>query len=126
MQVNAVSSNNDNSRYYKADQIKDNFLKLFVAQLKSQDPTNPMDNKDLTQQLAQLSQVENSENIKNLTLNWLNVSGAGLIGSFVTGVKEDGSVISGKVIGVESSSEGPIFYTENGSVSVKELRNIYK
>lgn len=37
---------------------KDEFLKLFVAQLKNQDPTNPMDGKDLAAQLAQFSSVE--------------------------------------------------------------------
>lgn len=37
---------------------KDAFLKLLVAQLKHQDPTSPMDGKDLAAQLAQFSSVE--------------------------------------------------------------------
>lgn len=37
---------------------KDEFLKLFVAQLKNQDPMNPLDSKDLSAQLAQFSSVE--------------------------------------------------------------------
>ncbi|MCO4099409.1 flagellar hook assembly protein FlgD [Gemmatimonas sp.] len=37
---------------------RDEFLKLFVAQLKNQDPTNPMDGKDMAAQLAQFSTVE--------------------------------------------------------------------
>lgn len=34
------------------------FLKLLTTQLKNQDPTNPMDPKDFTEQLVQFSQIE--------------------------------------------------------------------
>lgn len=37
---------------------KDDFMKLLVAQLKNQDPLNPMDGKDMAAQLAQFSSVE--------------------------------------------------------------------
>lgn len=37
---------------------RDEFLKLLVAQLKNQDPMNPMDGKDMAAQLAQFSTVE--------------------------------------------------------------------
>lgn len=37
---------------------RDEFLKMLVAQLKNQDPLNPMDGKDMAAQLAQFSQVE--------------------------------------------------------------------
>lgn len=42
-----------------SDQMgKDDFMKLLVAQLKNQDPMNPMDGKDMAAQLAQFSSVE--------------------------------------------------------------------
>lgn len=37
---------------------KDEFLKLFIAQMKNQDPLNPMQGQDLAAQLAQFSSVE--------------------------------------------------------------------
>ena len=37
---------------------RDEFLKMLVAQLKNQDPMNPMDGKDMAAQLAQFSSVE--------------------------------------------------------------------
>ena len=37
---------------------RDEFLKLLVAQLRNQDPLNPMDGKDMAAQLAQFSSVE--------------------------------------------------------------------
>jgi len=47
------SSLNDNS----ADAIQNRFLTLLIAQMKNQDPNNPMDNSQLTSQMAQLSTV---------------------------------------------------------------------
>lgn len=42
---------------------KDEFLKLLVAQLKNQDPSNPADGKEMAAQLAQFSSVEQLQNI---------------------------------------------------------------
>ncbi|CEE93851.1 flagellar biosynthesis; initiation of hook assembly [Xenorhabdus nematophila str. Anatoliense] len=50
-----------------SDDIKDNFLNLLVAQLKNQDPTNPMQNNELTTQIAQISTVQGVEKL-NKTL----------------------------------------------------------
>jgi flagellar basal-body rod modification protein FlgD len=41
---------------------KDDFLKLFVTQLKNQDPLNPQDSSAFVAQLAQLTQVEQAYN----------------------------------------------------------------
>jgi len=42
---------------------KDQFLELFIAQLKNQDPLNPMDGQEFAAQLAQFSSVEQLTNI---------------------------------------------------------------
>lgn len=42
----------------KSGMGRDEFLKMLVAQLKNQDPLNPMDGKDMAAQLAQFSAVE--------------------------------------------------------------------
>ena len=49
----SASSLNDNS----PDAIQNRFLSLLIAQMKNQDPNNPMDNSQLTTQMAQLSTV---------------------------------------------------------------------
>ncbi|OYW37691.1 MAG: flagellar basal body rod modification protein [Hydrogenophilales bacterium 12-61-10] len=48
----------------------DRFLSLLVAQMKNQDPLNPMDNAQVTSQMAQLSTVEGIESM-NATLKAL-------------------------------------------------------
>ncbi|MBU4500920.1 MAG: flagellar hook assembly protein FlgD [Thiobacillus sp.] len=51
----------------------DRFLSLLVAQMKNQDPLNPMDNAQVTSQMAQLSTVEGIESM-NATLQALSSS----------------------------------------------------
>lgn len=44
---------------------KDAFLTLLLTQLQNQDPTNPMDNTEMTAQLAQFSQLEQLANMNS-------------------------------------------------------------
>jgi flagellar basal-body rod modification protein FlgD len=46
-----------------ANATQDRFLTLLVTQLKNQDPTNPLDNAQITSQLAQLSTVTGIEKV---------------------------------------------------------------
>lgn len=51
-------------------EAQDRFLTLLVTQLKNQDPLNPMDNSQMTSQLAQISTVSGIDKL-NATLNSL-------------------------------------------------------
>jgi len=53
-----------------ANDAQTRFLKLLTAQLKNQDPLNPMDNAQMTSQLAQISTVDGIERL-NATLQTL-------------------------------------------------------
>ena len=44
-----------------ANDIRSDFMKLFVTQLQNQDPMEPLDNGELATQLAQLSSLEQLE-----------------------------------------------------------------
>lgn len=54
-------------------ETEDRFLALLVAQMKNQDPLNPLDNAEVTSQMAQLSTVEGIEDM-NKTLEALAAS----------------------------------------------------
>ncbi len=69
----------------------DRFLKLLVTQLQNQDPMNPMDNAQITSQMAQINTVTGIEKL-NATVNGLSnqfaqlqaLSGASLVGRDIT------------------------------------------
>ncbi|TNV21966.1 flagellar hook assembly protein FlgD [Buttiauxella sp. B2] len=69
--VNTTLSNSSLTGSSSAD-LQSSFLTLLVAQLKNQDPTNPLQNNELTTQLAQISTVSGIEKL-NTTLG--SVSG---------------------------------------------------
>ena len=54
-------------------ETQDRFLKLLVTQMKNQDPLNPMDNAQVTSQMAQLSTVTGIDKL-NVTLQALSNS----------------------------------------------------
>jgi flagellar basal-body rod modification protein FlgD len=84
----------------------DRFLKLLVTQMQNQDPLNPMDNAQMTSQLAQINTVEGIEKL-NTTVEGLNtqfvqlqaLAGASLVGREVTLAGNKLNVEGGKAEG---------------------------
>lgn len=74
--ASSASSSASNS----ASNIQNQFLTMLAAQMKNQDPLNPMDNAEVTSQMAQLSTVQGITDL-NTTMQTLAGSlGAGQIG----------------------------------------------
>ena len=62
-----INSANNRGTTTKAEDQQTKFLTLLTTQLKNQDPLNPMDNAQMTSQLAQISTVDGIERL-NTTL----------------------------------------------------------
>ena len=86
---------NGSSTPSNAAETEDRFLRLLVAQMQNQDPLNPLDNAQVTTQMAQIQSVQGLETL-NASVLGLNaqfsqlqaMSGASLVGR---GVLVDGS-----------------------------------
>jgi flagellar basal-body rod modification protein FlgD len=99
----------------------DRFLTLLVAQLKNQDPLNPLDNAQVTSQMAQVSTVQGIEKLNGTMgamLNQIQIMQAGSL----TGkdVMIDGN---GLTVGGEAPARGG-YEVPQGMTNVKiEVRN---
>ena len=90
---------------------KEEFLKLFVAQMKNQDPLNPMEGQELAAQLAQFSSVEQLINL-NQQLESQSSSTAAMIQTL-----QNGSAAN--MIGREVFANGDaVVIPESGAASV--------
>jgi len=84
-------------------QMQDRFLKLLVAQINSQDPLNPMDNAQMTTQMAQINTVSGIQQL-NTTMQSMTaqfstmqvLQGAALVGRDVF-IESDKLVVQGGV-----------------------------
>jgi len=117
VQMNTTQTSTANSTDQTSKTAVDyqSFLKLLVAEMRNQDPTNPMDSTQYVAQLAAFSQVEQSVQI-NTKLDQLLQSSTlvqadALIGRTVTSA--DGKV-TGKVTEVRLLSDGIVAVLEGG------------
>ncbi|MFA5032195.1 MAG: flagellar hook assembly protein FlgD [bacterium] len=107
---------------------KDEFLKLLTTQLKYQDPTAPMDNKDFLAQLAQFSSLEQLLNVNgNLQANFLalqslnNSSATDFIGKTVKATGNSVSLVENASVPISYSLAGAAeatvsIYDSNGNL----------
>jgi flagellar basal-body rod modification protein FlgD len=78
-----------------ADQ-QDRFMKLLVAQMKNQDPLNPMDNAQMTSQIAQINTVGGIEK--------LNATVTSLLSAFTSLQQQSASQLAGRDVLVEGNA----------------------
>ena len=124
MAVDPINNNNPyasgNGKTPSSDQSAaglnyDNFLQLLIAQMKYQDPTDPMDASEQIAQLATFSQVEQSvkmnSNLQSLIQANSFSQAADMIGKYVTSADDK---TTGIIKQVEIYSDGLVAITDKG------------
>ena len=96
---------------------KDQFLKLFVAQLQHQDPMSPMNDSEFMGQMASFSTLEQVSNLaaanERVAANLTASNAIGLIGRTVSYVDENDEIKTGTVEKVTTAGGVPSL-TVNG------------
>ncbi len=90
---------------------KDDFLKLLIAQLKNQDPSNAQDMESMTQQMTQFSMLEQLTNLAETTqasnVSLARTHAVELLGKTVTYKAKDGTTKEGVVGHVDVTASAP-------------------
>ena len=101
---------------------KDTFLKLLVAQLKYQDPTNPTDATQFMSQTAQFTVVEKLDALSTLNEKVLDASraqsAAALIGRQVTYTDYANKSHTGTVTGTTFGAQNPTLTVDGKQVAL--------
>ena len=92
----SASASTKNINANDAANSQDRFLKLLVAQLNNQDPMNPMDNAQMTSQIAQINTVTGIEQ--------LNATVKGLVSQFASQQLLQGSAMVGRQVLLEGDA----------------------
>ncbi len=88
-----------------ANDTQNRFLSLLVAQMKNQDPLNPLDNAQVTSQMAQLSTVQGIENM-NKSLQTLTQSLASNQMTQAANLIGHGVLVPGNSVSPDSGKNG--------------------
>ncbi|HEX5934957.1 MAG TPA: flagellar hook assembly protein FlgD [Pseudorhizobium sp.] len=99
----------------KASLNYDSFLQLLIAQMKNQDPTDPMDASEQMSQLASFSQVEQTiqtnAHLRSMLQAEALTRAGDLVGKYVRSADD---AVMGQVKEVEVYSDGVIVITDEG------------
>jgi len=101
---------------------KDDFLKLFVAQLQHQDPLKPMEDKEFMGQMASFSTLEQVAKLATANeklASTMSLTGSlGFIGRTVTYTDAAGATRTGAVERVQTAKDGTVSLTVAGTDGV--------
>jgi flagellar basal-body rod modification protein FlgD len=109
--------------------LQNTFMKLLVTQLQNQDPLNPMDNSQMTAQLAQINTVSGIQNLNTTMTNLASQSaasqGAALIGRTVQAPSSSLTLASGTAsFGVSAprgADDAVVTITNSAGVAVRTV-----
>ncbi|MGL5956103.1 MAG: flagellar hook capping FlgD N-terminal domain-containing protein [Brevinema sp.] len=101
------------------------FLTLLVTQLKTQDPTKPMDDKAFIGQMAQFTSLKQmssvAENISNFTREFDFTKSISLVGKEVMWTNEVGNIQEGKVDSVLINAGYSYLKINDQKVALKDI-----
>ncbi|HEV7688126.1 MAG TPA: flagellar hook capping FlgD N-terminal domain-containing protein, partial [Acidimicrobiia bacterium] len=107
---------------------KDTFLKLLVAQLKYQNPMEPVDSSQFMAQTAQFTMVEKLQAMAAqtdaLVAGEASQRAAGLLGRQVSYLDHDGVAQTGVVTGTRFGTDGPVLVIGKTEIPLGDVREV--
>lgn len=95
---------------------KDDFFKLFLAQLQNQDPTQPLDNSQMLAQMAQFTMIDTLQQVQASLGGTQLAQASALIGDAVIGTDMQGLPAVGVVDRIVQDSTGIMLVLDTGAL----------
>jgi len=104
------------------------FLNMLVAELQNQDPTQPVDNTQILNQVSQIDQIQSNQSLST-TLNGMLVgqnvtAGAVLLNQTIQGTDAKGNAVSGVVSQVTTSDNAVQLQVGSSTVPLANVTTI--
>jgi flagellar basal-body rod modification protein FlgD len=110
------------------DLDKDAFLKLLVAQLKYQDPSNPMDGSAFIAETAQFTAVEKLTELataqQDLVAAQLRLGASNLVGRTVGYLDQGGQLVTGVVSSASFNGSTPTLRIGDTDVALSDVKEV--
>jgi flagellar basal-body rod modification protein FlgD len=104
------------------------FMTMLLAELKNQDPTQPVSNADLLQQLSQMeslqSNVELNSTLSGFSSNQQMAAGASFLGKVVTGTDSNKQSVSGVADSVTLQNGTLMIGIGSSAVSINDVTGV--
>jgi len=110
MDVAAVAAERSKINFIDSDKVglnaldADAFMKLLIAQLQNQDPTNPTSNEDMLAQISQMrslqSNVQLTDTLTSLGVGQQLSAASAMIGKLIAATNDNGDPVTGQVSSV--------------------------
>ncbi len=124
----ATSSANGISTSSLQSLTVNDFTQMLVTELRNQDPTQPMSNTDLMNQVSQIQSIESNQQLtstlQSVALGQSIASAGNLIGRTVTGLSATGSQVNGTVSSVSISNGSAILNVGNSTIPLNNVTQI--
>ncbi len=106
----------------------DDFLKLLITEIQSQDPMEPMSNQEILEQISQIREIESNmrltETLQSVRLGQ-NLTVAGMmIGRLIVALSDDAREITGQVDGVSIVDGQPKLHVGEDTVDLENVSQI--
>ncbi len=106
---------------------KDAFLKLLIAELSNQDPTNPVEDREFISQMATFSTLEQMQNMNSTLTSMAEVnkySASSYIGKAIAFTNDEGKQVPALVNAVWFENGKTILDTSEGDVPLEKVEGI--
>jgi len=107
---------------------RDAFMKLMLAQMRQQDPLNPMDNTDFLAQLAQFNALEEMVQLNQTMTNFVHgqqlSQASALIGKQASGLDSQGMPVSGVVSEVHVAGDKVMLTIGDSQLALSSVHSV--